>query len=178
MKKIIKVIALIFVVAIVLTSFSGCNLFGRKNDDTKTTTAASEATTGTPVTNPAIATTENLTVVDPALEHGTLPQTQIGHPNFYVESGTNATYKWKFEVKQGEIGIAGGTVVDGIGNGVLKVFDKPGVYTVTVQNGFVLTIISAWAQNELGFRYYETLRYKWDCNTIIAGSLIDPKTLK
>lgn len=136
-----------------------------------TTTSISENTTtaaiaGTP-------SSSDLPVVDPAIEHGTYPQVQIGHPNFYVETGTNATYKWTFQVKDGEIGIVGGVNVNGIGSGVYRAYPE-GTYTVQVQNGFVLTTQADWAYTEFWFRVGQAVQYGWAHGTVDTANIIAP----
>jgi hypothetical protein len=119
-------------------------------------------------------TSSSIAVTDPALEHGTYPQVQIGHPDFYVETGTNATYRWTFEVKPTEVGIVGGLVVDGQSGGVYRAYG-PGKYTVQIQNGFCLTTKSDWAQNEFEFRIGQAIKYNWACGTVDYGPLTKSK---
>lgn len=144
------------------------------NNQVPTNPSPTTAPTSVATTAPtAPAPTATIAVVDPALEHGTYPQTQIGHPNFYVETGTNAAYKWTFEVKDQEIGIVGGLVVDGKSGGVYRAYG-PGKYTVTVQNGFVLTTQKEWAQNEFMFRVGQAVQYNWAHATVDYGPLTPP----
>ncbi len=144
---------------------------GTNNDNSSTTIITSENAT-VPETTPNT-TPSNLPVVDPALEHGTYPQTQIGHPNFYVETGTDKTFKWTFQVKTGEVGIVGGNIVDGVGKGVYRAYPV-GTYTVTVTNGFVLTTITEWSYNEFWFRVGQAVKYKWDHDTVDTANIIAP----
>ncbi|HPT66223.1 MAG TPA: hypothetical protein PK257_02845 [Candidatus Woesebacteria bacterium] len=131
----------------------------------------------TTVSITAATTTATLAVVDPALEHGNLPQEQIGHPNWYTETGTNDEYKWTFEVKTGEVGIVGGLVVDGKNGGVYRAY-APGIYTVQIQNGFALTTKAEWAQNEFEFRLGQAIQYNWAYGTVDYGPLTPPTQSK
>lgn len=154
---------------LLLTPTIGTN--NNNNDNSSTTIITSENAT-VPATTPNT-TYSNVPIVDPAIEHGTYPQTQIGHPNYYVETGTDKTFTWTFQVKTGEVGIVGGNIVDGIVDGVYRAYPV-GTHTVTVTNGFVLTTITQWSYNEFWFRVGQAVEYKWDHCTIDTAGIIEP----
>ncbi|MEI8068085.1 MAG: hypothetical protein WCG91_04045 [Candidatus Shapirobacteria bacterium] len=159
MKTIFKVIGIVVVALVLMAIFVKVFFFAPTLYYANDTSAA-------PVTQ----NEKNVVVSNPAIDHGNLPQKQIGHPNWYTETGTNATYKWTFRVKTGEIGIVGGLVVDGKNGGVYRAY-SPGTYTVRIQNGFALTTKKAWAKNEFNFRIGQAVKYKWARGTIDYGPL-------
>lgn len=97
-----------------------------------------------------------------AHEHGSgHPQMHIPHPNLYMETTVSSKeYTWTLVVNDGEIGIIGGWSVNGQDQGTYKALSA-GAYTVTIIDGFALTVEKQWARDEWDFRIAQAIEYGW-----------------
>ncbi len=102
------------------------------------------------------------------------PQSYVPHPNFYVETTVSSKeYTWVITVNEGEVGIIGGWSVNGRDQGTYQAF-KPGTYTVSVIDGFALTIEERWAPAEWLFRIEQAKQYNWAHTNLDPGPIILP----
>lgn len=98
------------------------------------------------------------------------PQTQIGHPAFYLETGVSGSQTWTVSVPAGAVMIAGGFSVDGQSNGTYKAWTENQTITTTVQNGFVLVTMADWGSREFCFRVQQAASYNWAHSNVLPLS--------
>lgn len=104
-------------------------------------------------------------------EHGNLPQPQIGHPNYYVETGVQGKeFTWTLDVADGEMAIVGGTSVNGLAGGTY-IGLGPGHHVVKVIDGFAAVTKAEWAKAEWDFRIGQTEEYGWAHTNVDPGPI-------
>jgi len=153
---------------IIVLSILGSNLWGwgmtEPDVDVKNET----------IIEPTIITETKATPEPPQTHGNSNPQSYVPHPNFYVETTVSSKeYTWVITVNEGEIGIVGGWSVNGRDQGTYQAFE-PGTYTVSVIDGFALTVEKQWAQAEWLFRIEQAKQYNWAHTNLDPGPIILP----
>ncbi len=86
------------------------------------------------------------------------------------ETGVNNTKYIYFKVDTNELGIIGAFSLDGISDGVYKVY-TPGIYTANINNGFLVIVSKDKAQAEWDARLKTAKDNGWACAHIDKGPL-------
>lgn len=152
--------------ALVILSILGSNVWGwgMTNDtvDVKNET----------IIEPTVITETKVTPEPPqTTEHGSgNPQNYVPHPNFYVETTVSSKETWVITVNEGEVGIIGGWSVNGKTGGTY-IGLGPGTYTISVVDGFALTVEERWAQAEWNFRIGQAIQYGWSHENLDPGPI-------
>lgn len=130
----------------------------RTPEPTATATATAQAT-ATPVPQE---TATPAAGISPQTAPPGPPQPQQRNPSFYERTGKGAnTRTWDVPARPGHILIVGGFCVDGTCNGVYKAVSADKARTVSVTDGFVLTIEDFWARDEWCFRLGQAQQFGW-----------------
>jgi hypothetical protein len=184
-------LAILLFIALIRPDFSDPLGFYAQNRAMATQIAQIQAGTvvGTPTPGAGGAAQGNTILVN-GVPVGVLnPQTQIGHPAFYLETGVSGSQTWTVSVPAGAVMIAGGFSVDGQSNGTYKAWAENQTVTTTVQNGFVLVTMADWGAREFCFRVKQAVSYDWAhsnliplagwpaCNTAAATSVPSATTV-
>jgi len=96
------------------------------------------------------------------------PQTEVGHPSFYLETGKTGAASWNVQAPSGSVIIAGGTDINDLHDGVLQAWNGGGSpVSVTVKNGFILVTTADWASQEFCFRKGQMVQFNWARKNVV-----------
>lgn len=167
-------VLLVIGIILIILSIVSSNIWGWGMSKTVNSDNTVDLNIAAPTPTLVVDQTENITPEPPQTHGNGNPQSYVPHPNFYVETTVSSKeYTWTIIVNEGEIGIAGGWSVNGQDRGTYKAFG-PGTYTMSIIDGFALTVEKQWALDEWNFRIGQAIQYGWSHKNLDPGPITTP----